>query len=309
MYTDKIFKFIENNSCYNTDKSIDDEEGVKVGIVFLLTIFVAVIIMMNLTSSRKSNLENQSIIYDKNENIIGFKKIRFPFIMSIITFIIGTMLAYTSIGMPVGKDFAIVLLASYLPFIFFLVITLLCYYFGNKKEIRFVFKFISGVLTLLLLYYYVMAIIIIGFLEAENPVTNVKYYKHQVNGTELTKVFPKEIPDDVENVKFHYAPGVLQAGTNYMLYYVDKNMTMEKFDNNYKEKAIWIGHKKEYTEKTGLLSGAFSYTPANYKNEDDFIIYLVNGECDDSGYCNHGKFLLAAYNEQTNEVVFRAEYW
>ncbi len=285
------------------------KEVIELFIVAILTIFVVLIIIIDQVKEKnKSRLENQSIIYDE-QNINRFRRIRFPFIMCIITFILGCLLAYTSIGMPFGKDFFIVLLASYIPFIVFLILTLLCYYLGKKKQIRFICKAITGILVLLLFYYYIGVIFIIGFLEAENPVTDLKYYKHQIHGTELTKVFPKKIPENVENIKFYYAPGILQAGTNYMLYYVDRNMTMEKFNKKYKSKAIWIGHKKEYKEKEGLLVGAFSLTPANYKNEDDFIIYLVDGKCDDSGYCNHGKFLLSAYNEQTNEVIFRAEYW
>ena len=86
-------------------------------------------------------------------------------------------------------------------------------------------------------------------------------------------------------------------------------MTKENFDKEYKNKAIWIGHKEEYTEKEGLLSRVFTYTPSYYKNENDYIIYLIEGRCDDSGYCNHGDFLIAAFNEKTNEVIFSSGEW
>ena len=86
-------------------------------------------------------------------------------------------------------------------------------------------------------------------------------------------------------------------------------MTKEKFDKEYKNKAIWIGHKEEYTEKEGLLSRVFTYTPSYYKNENDYIIYLIEGRCDDSGYCNHGDFLISAFNEKTNEVIFSSGEW
>lgn len=252
--------------------------------------------------------DGDSIIYDEKD-ISVFKKIRFPLIMTILTFMVGCLLAYTSIGIPFGKALFIIFLASYIPFILFLIITLLCYHFGNQKQVRFVFKAISAIFACLLMYYYIIALFLILAMEAENPVTDVKYYRHYVGGTELTKVFPKKIPDHVENIEFYYAPGFLQAGTNYMLYYVDKDMTADQFNQNYKDKAIWIGHKNEYTEKEGLLAGAFSFAPVDYKDEDTYIIYLADGECDDSGYCNHGKFLLTAYNEKTHEVIFRAESW
>ncbi len=279
---------------------------------FLLLVWldISIIITRHILFKRNgiSSSNNENIVYDE-KSISKFKKIRFPLIMSIITFLVGCILAYTSIGLPLNKDLFIILAVSYFPFLLFLIITLLCYYFGDKKQKRFVFKAIAGVLSWLLIYYYFIAIFTICLLESVNPVTNIKYYKHYVGGSELTKVFPKKIPDDVENIEFYYAPGILQGGTNYVLYYIDRNMTPEKFNENYKKQAIWIGHKKEYTEKNGLLSGAFAYTPAYLKNEEDYTIYLVEGECDNSGYCNHGKFLLAAYNEQTNEVIFSAESW
>ena len=113
----------------------------------------------------------------------------------------------------------------------------------------------------------------------------------------------------MDNIHFYYAPGILQGGTNYSLYYIDKNLTREEFDKRYREKAIWIGCKSEYAEKSELLASAFSFTPVDYNAEDNYIIYLVDRNCDDSGYCNHGNFLFVAYNEETHEVIFRAEFW
>ena len=156
-----------------------------------------------------------------------------------------------------------------------------------KKRI---FAFIMTILAIFLVTILIIIWALMSALDAvENPITDVKYYKREIKG-HLLKVFPSDIPDNVEKVEFYYAPGILQGGTNYSLYYVD-------------------GHKDEYTEKMGLLTGAFSYTPAEYENEDDYIIYLIEGNCDNSGYCNHGKFLMTAYNEKTNEVIFRSERW
>lgn len=235
------------------------------------------------------------------------KKCIFPFIMTIITFIIGCGFFWLSKGDPFSLRIKI-LFIGYLPSIIFFFLLLICYFKCNTKKSKDTITILSTILTFFLLGYYVSAIFICAFEEAENPITDVRYYKDKVNGS-LLKVFPKEIPDDVEKIEFYYAPGILQGGTNYSLYYIDKNMTIDKFDKKYKEKAIWIGHKEEYIKEEGLLTGAFSYTPANYKNEDDYIIYLVESYCDDSGYCNHGNFLLAAYNEKTHEVIFKAKQW
>ncbi len=236
-----------------------------------------------------------------------FKKSKFPFIMTIITFIIGYIFFYSSKGNPLNLKMKI-LLIGYLPTFLFLALFLISYFKCSTEKSKAVITILSSILTLFLFGYYISAIFICAFEEAENPITDVRYYKDKVNGS-LLKAFPKEIPNNVEKVEFYYAPGVLQGGTNYSLYYIDKNMTLDKFAQKYKDHAIWIGHKDEYNEQSGLLTGAFSYTPAEYNNEDDYIIYLMEGKCDHSGYCNHGDFLIAAYNEKTNEVIFKSEQW
>ncbi len=237
----------------------------------------------------------------RNNNKLAFN-------FAIINFIIGTILFYETLFRPINI-ILITLLISYLPFIIFFIISLLsCHLKDNLKAIK-VIKIITKILIYLQVFYYFMAIFIISILISLNPVTNPKYYKFFVNSDELTKVFPKQIPDNVKNVQFYYAPGVLQGSTDYVLYYIDENINLDKFNNYFKDKAIWIGHKKEYTEKKGLLTGTFSFTPIEYKNEDDFIIYLIKGECDDSGYCNHGKYLFAAINENTNEIIYKLSFW
>ena len=232
------------------------------------------------------------------------KNNKLAFIFVIINFIIGTLLFYEALFRSINI-ILITLLISYLPFIIFFIISLLsCHLKDNLKAIK-VIKIITKILIYLQVFYYFMAIFIIAILMSLNPVTNPKYYKFFVNSDELTKVFPKQIPKNVENVQFYYAPGVLQGGTDYVLYYIDENINLD----NFKEKATWIGTKDEYTEVNGLLSGAFSYTPIEYKNEDSFVIYLIEGNCDDSKYCNHGKYLFVAINENTNEIIYKLSFW
>jgi len=236
-----------------------------------------------------------------------FKYNKLSLIMSIITLLIGIWFySSTAIGLPF-KAKLIIFLANFIPFIIFLLITILSYSFKEKYKTN--FKILSIMLSLSLVFYYFIALFVCTLLAAINPVTDSKYYNYYVTGERLENVFPSKIPDNVKNVEFYYAPGFLQAGTDYSLYYVDDNMTKEKFEKEYKDKAMWIGHKEEYTEKEGLLSGAFAYTPADYKNENDYVIYLIEGNGDDSGYCNHGEFIIAAFNEKTKEVVFHAAEW
>ena len=200
----------------------------------------------------------------------------------------------------------IIFLAAFIPCILFVIFLFVIYKNKEKQKVYSIFKTISIVITCLLLFYYLIAMFVVVFTEAVNPMTNPKYYSFHIPDK---KVFPKKIPKDVDDVKFLYAPGILQGGTRYTLYYVDKNMTLDEFDKKYKKQAEWIGHIDDYKEKAGLLSGAFYYTPSEYKNENDYVIYLIKGRCDNSGYCNHGDFLIAAFNEKTHQVVYSTEAW
>ena len=161
-----------------------------------------------------------------------------------------------------------------------------------------------------MLFYYFPALFFIVMIEFENPMTNTQFYSYHIFVSPgLKNTFPSSIPKGAENVKFYYAPGFLQGGTRNTLYYIDKNMTLDEFDNNYRKKAEWIGYKNEYTDKPGLLSGAFYTTPSEFENENDYIIYLIYGSCYKPNSCNHGEFKIAAFNETTHEVVYSAESW
>ena len=234
-------------------------------------------------------------------------------IMCNITLIIGSFLVYNSLGVSL-KPQLIILLFSYLPLILFLINTVIVIKNKEKKKIVNIFTGLSIFLTCILIFYYFFVIFIIVLMQAMYGVSNPHFYKQYVSDSYLNEVFPQSIPINVSNIVFHYNPPFLQGSMIHYLYYADKNMTINKFDKKYKNKAIWIGHKNEYNEKQGLLTsdlvmfeeGAYNRRTSH---ENDFIIYLIKGKCDDSGYCNHGEYLLAAFNEKTKEVIYKSEIW
>lgn len=244
----------------------------------------------------------------KEQNEKDFKICIFPLVMTVITFIVGFHFYWDSKGVQSCLRLIIILI-GYLPTIIFFIILLICYFKYKTKNSKKIITIITITLTVGLFFYYITAIFICAFIEVKNPITSISNYKDKVNDKRLLKVFPKEIPNNVDDLYFIYSPGILQGETEISLYYIDKNMTINKFDKEYKIKAEWIGHKEEYTEKKGLFTGAFSNTPAEYKNEDDYIIYLVESRCDNSGYCNHGDFLFVAFNDKTNEIIYKSEQW
>ena len=238
------------------------------------------------------------------EEVSVFIKIRFYLIMSIITFIIGILLSYDSIGFSLNAQ-TIILALAFFPCVLFIVFLFIVYKKRNNEKLTSILKIISVIITCFLWMYYFIALVFIVLIEATNPMTNPKYYKYH----RPDKIFPKNIPENAQNVNFVYYPPILQGGMRHTLYYIDDNMTIYEFHKKYKNEAEWIGHLNDYKENRGLLDGVFSYTPSKYKNENDYIIYLIEGSCDDSGYCNHGSFLIAAFNNQTHEVVYSTETW
>lgn len=163
-------------------------------------------------------------------------------------------------------------------------------------------------ITCCLIFYYFIGFIVCAVIVAQHPVKDIKYYHHFVQGT-LLQVFPTQIPNSAQQVKLIYIPRVLQGPTETTLYYIDKNLDINEFDKQYRTKAKWVGRKNEEEQKEELLESVFLNTPISGKNENHFTIYLIMGDCDNSGYCNHGNYFIAAMNSETKEVVFSSKKW
>ena len=170
-------------------------------------------------------------------------------------------------------------------------------------------NFLSALLVFVIPIYYLIISFDSAFYQLGNPIINIKYYeKYYNNVVELKKAFPEEIPLEVENIEFKYLPGLFQGSTKYSLYYIDKNMTVEKFAKLYKEKSEWSGSINEYKKQEGLLSGMFNSISIK-SSKEDFMIYLIEGNCDESGYCNHGNYIVTAINEDTKEIIYQYSSW
>lgn len=247
---------------------------------------------------------------DGDENIM--KKIKLwiknatePFILTILSLVAAIFVGLDSIKWGNWLEF---ILFS-IPFILCLIITILTNIFINKRIIKIISNFISALLVFVIPIYYLIISFDSGLYQLENPLINIKYYERYYNNVDvLKKVFPKEIPQPAENIEFKYYPGLLQGATEYSLYYIDPNMTFEKFDKLYKNKSEWTGSIKEYNEKEGLLSGIFN-SIAIKSDKENFKIYLIEGKCDKSGYCNHGNYWVTAINKDTKEIIYKYSNW
>lgn len=228
------------------------------------------------------------------------EKISFLTITLIFSIIIGIIFFRTSIGIP-NKIRLKVLFISFLPSIIISLFIILKKFFGKnlKKEIKLIIKIIF---TYLLIFYYIFSMVVISFIRFENPITDKKYYSLIEKSS---KVFPKEIPNNVEKVKFKQTNGLLQAETSTSLYYIDKNLNQEDFQKKYQSQSIWIGYYKDYNKENHSLTSNFF----NQENKDNFLIYLIEDKCYKKSSCNHGNLSFVAINEITKEVIYESKYW
>lgn len=265
---------------------------------------ISFLIVFTLINRRENYREG---INDDNANILVkcFRRAKFPFIMSILCFLIGLLFFYDSLYFNL-KVKLIAILYGFAPCVMYTIVTFLITRFYNKIVFKNFLKFVIVFMTLGVIPYYFMAAHMCSVSEGENPITDIKNYEKIVKRENLLKVFLEKIPNNVENIEFYYSLEGYLGETKCFLYYVDKDMNKEKFDNKYKDKAIWIGIKNEYNMYDGLLEKVFSYTPVNNAKEDDFVIYLIFEGCIECGNCNSSNFLLTAFNEQTNEVIYFA---
>ena len=236
-----------------------------------------------------------------------YKESKLLFIMTTITFIIFIIFFIFPIKIHELSYKYIILIMGIIPFLVFLLTTILSSIFTNKKYLKIITGIITYILTFALPVYYIIVIFFSLFIDIEHPVKNIKYYNEYVSGDYLLNVFPKEIPKNVKDIQLIYSPGLLQGGTTISLYYVDNKLNVEYFNDKYTKKSKWIGIKEEYSKQN--LNWFSNGTPIKYKEENNFKIYLVDDECDDSGYCNHGQYLLVGINENTNEVLYQYKQW
>ncbi len=234
-------------------------------------------------------------VYSKNRSKISFLTTALVF-----SIIIGILFFHTSIGIP-NKIRLKVLFISFLPSIIISFFIILKKFLNKKisKERKLLLKIIF---TYLLIFYYIFSIVTISFIRFENPITDKKYYSLIAKSS---KIFPKEIPNNVEKVEFKQTNGLLQAETSTSLYYVDKNLSQEDFQKKYQSQSIWTGYYKDYNKENHSLTSNFF----NQENKDNFLIYLIEDKCYQKSSCNHGNLSFVAINEITKEVIYESKYW
>lgn len=255
---------------------------------------------------------NLSIKEDKKDTKaiikILFKKCKFQTIMLIISCLIAawgiltTSLAY---GLKIYLSTLLVLI---IPVVVFGIALYRKYKFINNERAKSNINWFTTFALLLLPVYYLFTLFFLSIEFVTTDVTNYKYYKDFMY-KDLYEVFPKKIPKDAENISFFHRDPFLQGGGINALSYKDKSLTASIVDEKYKSKSIWIGnYQNEEIPEAVNEDHLFSNLSIDGKI-DNFTIYVYEARCDDSGWCNHGEYMLVAYNDITKEIIYKEENW
>ena len=128
--------------------------------IFIIFWFIISIIICYIYEVNK-----ESQVEDDYDEISTFKKIVFPFIMSIITFLIGLLFSIDlfRFQFPISTIIKVLLL-SFSPFVIFLIIIFLIYKFKTKRKIVTIFDIITLSISITLPIYYITSIFLLAWI-------------------------------------------------------------------------------------------------------------------------------------------------
>ena len=190
---------------------------------------------------------------------------------------------------------------TFVPVAAFLILT----FFTTKKKIK---EGWSSLIALILFFIFNVYNFIMFFAividEIEHPITNIRYYEELRHND-----FPETIPKGAQNATMCYHPGFLQGGSVVGVYFkIDNEDVIKGYISKYEKKA-------KYTSLNYKPDGVTGYEPIEFlcspydELPEEFVIYYLEQECDDSGYCNHGEYTIVAINDITNEIICENSDW
>ena len=240
-----------------------------------------------------------------NETLPGIIKALFPLVMAAIAFVLFTAVYLYLITRSIDPHYAGNLIFA-VPFVSFGIVA--AFTWTGKIE-----PGVSATLTGVLIFA-LGAVMLLAFFcrvidESTSVTTDVGKYERVLKLTgypvnPLTRYYPKEIPDDAEDVLFNYYPAF-----NIELKYSTDEVRIQKYVSRFSQLARWHGKAGgSEAEKHGISFGtflAFGYPEL----PEDFTVFLLYGRPYRPNDWNHGELSLVAISEERNEIIYHAEDW
>ena len=265
--------------------------------VVLIWFIVSLIISFFVNKIRKNKNK-----VSNNEN-----KLVFVYACAIISFILCLFLRSFFIIENIIKMIIITLL-FFVP----TIVSIFIIYLNKKNILKKKYANIIQALLILPFFVYIFLLIFVTtFIETADGVENKINYSRVYNNFKLD-YFPKMIPINAKNVMFHYNPPFLQGGERFSLYFKIDEKTLDTYVSKFKKISKWSGNNDSKNNDYVFHDCLYSFTPYNNsKSQDlkDLEIYYLDGECDDSGYCNHGYSKIVVVNRKKKDIIFFYEAW
>lgn len=194
-----------------------------------------------------------------------------------------------------------------LLFLLPLIITIVSIILNEKQYLKkfshftkVIFCITSFIYYFFVFIFYIISISIYGFHKV-----NTYYRIYEEANNYIKDTFVNPIPKNAKNIKFHYNTAFLQGGAELSLYFkIDAN-TLKNYKDKYDSIAKWHEQIKNLANEYDYISSYF----LNHSLSNEFLMYYIDGECDKSGYCNHGYYKGVGINEENQEIIFIYENW
>lgn len=236
----------------------------------------------------------------------AFKKVWFPMLMTIFSFLLFVMV-YLIVTVKFIEPYYFEGLIFAVPFICFGCITFLTAAGKLKTSVSFV---ITGVLVIVLGLTFLVIFSGLVIKASSSTITNINKYERilEENGYPNNlwiEHFPDTIPKNAENIVFSYNPGFLQAGAWLGLKFKTDADSIENYISEWSQKANWSGKLDDHQAEANHIMSETFRNVGYIDLPEDFIIYIMGSK---PGF-NHGAFSLVAISKQRNEIIFLFKEW
>lgn len=232
------------------------------------------------------------------------KKLKQIFLNSKFSFILGTInliifLFSISLIEEFHANYILFIILGILPSLFYFLIVFLANKFSTqyrRKRIVNLIAIWSILPYLIYLFFWTYFLFITIIITPEVKLSSYKHYA-------IIDYFPEQIPKNYIDASYYHIYRFLQGGEEFILYLKLDNNLIEQYEREFQEKSV-DPNENIYKEKS------YKNTPYSDKNlNNDFRIYYLETDCDNSGYCNHGLDKHVAINSKTKEIIFYYQSW
>lgn len=239
----------------------------------------------------------------------GKEKATFPFMMTIVSFF-AFIFVFSIVTFRSVNPYYLTGLIFAIPSVCFGTITILSL---KKKLSSATSSIITGVLIPIFVIVMFFVLLFMIFDSVTSITTDIKRYETALATTGypnnvLTKSFPKQVPKNSSNVKFHYNPAFLQGGEDLVLQFKTDSESIANYKAEFSEQANEFTNSKMTLPDYDYAQGSFSLLGYN-QVPSGYVCYLLYAKPYLTDSWNHGEYSFVAINYELDTVIFAESDW